>query len=463
MAARCRTRIGKRRLGRRSFLQASVLAGGGIGLSLADILRLRAAASSGKRRAADDTAIIQIWLGGGISQFESWDPKPEAPREIRGPWRAIDTRLTGVRFCELLPRQAKLADRMAIVRSFWHTDGSHAGGTTICATGKPQPGDPSAGSTVAKLRGSNGFGMPAYVQLKTPTTKNPTFVLNFDAQYLGSSFNPLDIEADPSSESFQVPNLEFAAGLSLDRLDDRRRLLTELDRYRRAADSSDGVASMDHFQQAAFEMLTAPRTRAAFDLGEEDPKLRDRYGRHRWGQSALLARRLVEAGVTFVSINTAPDSILWDIHGAEAGTVTDTMEMACLHLDAMVSTLTEDLYDRGLDRKVLLVVWGEFGRTPTINKRAGRDHWPKVGSLAFVGGGLRMGQVIGESDAKGAVPRERPVRPEDVLATMYHHLGIDPSIHFETFDGRPIPILSAGEAISELVGSARNRQVPRRG
>ncbi len=432
---------------RRAFLKASVLAGG-LGLTLPDILRLRAAASAGERK---DTAVIQIWLGGGISQFESWDPKPDAPKEIRGPWKPIPTKLPGVQFCELLPRHAQVADKMAILRSVWHKDSGHAGGTTICATGKPQAGHPSTGSVTARLRGANGFGVPAYVQLKPPTTKNPTFLLNFNAQYIGSRYDPFNIETDPSSASFDVPNLQPARGISLDRLEDRKSLFSRLDRLRRHADANDGVASMDHFQRAAFELVTGTRTREAFDLSREDPKLRERYGLHRWGQSALLARRLVEAGVTFVSVNTGPDSIFWDIHGAEAGIVTDTMEWGCRRLDSMVSTLIEDIYDRGLDRDVLLVVWGEFGRTPIINKRAGRDHWPQVGSLILAGGGIRVGQVIGASDKIGGEPADRPLRPQDVLATIYHHLGIDPASHLHTFDGRPIPILSDGQVISELL------------
>ena len=434
---------------RRSFLKASVMAGT-FGLTLPDILRLRAeAVAAGAER--NDTAVIQIWLGGGISQFESWDPKPQAPREIRGPWKPIDTKLPGVRICELLPRQAQVLDKMAILRSVWHKDSGHAGGTTICATGKPRAGDPSTGSVTAKLRGPNGFGVPAYVQVKPPTTKNPSFLLNFNAQYLGNSYDPFNIEADAESESFKVPNLELVQGLSLERLADRRSLLAQFDRLNRYADASGGIAAMDHFQRAAFEMITGPRTREAFDLSREDPKLRERYGWHRWGQSALLARRLVEAGVTFVSINTGPDSIFWDIHGGSAGTVTDTMQMGCWHLDAMVATLVEDIYQRGLDKKVLLIVWGEFGRTPTINKRVGRDHWPQVASLVMAGGGFRMGQVIGESNEIGGEPRERAIRPQDVLATAYRHLGIDPRTHLYNLDGQPIPILHDGEVISELL------------
>jgi hypothetical protein len=430
------------------MLKTSVMAGS-LGLTLPDILRLRAkAADNGAER--KDTAVIQIWLGGGISQFESWDPKPEAPREIRGPWKSIPTALAGVHFCELLPRQARVLNKMAIIRSVWHKSSGHDGGTTICATGRSAKGHPSMGSVAAMFRRTSGFGVPSYVQMKAPTTANPTFLFNFNAHFLGNSFDPFNIGANPVTSSFEVPNLKLQEGLSLARLEERKGLLAKFDRLKRAGDEGGAVASMDHFQQAAFEMLTAEGTRQAFDLSREDPKLRERYGNHWWGQSALLARRLVEAGVTFVNINTGPDGIFWDIHGGSAGTVKDTMQMGCRDLDAMVSTLVEDIYERGLDKKVLVLVWGEFGRTPTINERAGRDHWPSVGSLALSGGGLRMGQVIGASDKIGGEPVERPIRPQDVLATVYNHLGIDPKGHLVNLSGQPIPILNDGKRIAEL-------------
>ncbi len=444
-------RLQNRIQSRRSFLGVSLVSGG-LGLSLADVFRLRAAAEESRGASApQDTAVIQIWLGGGISQFESWDPKPDAPRGIRGPWKPLATNLPGVRFCELLPQQARIADKLAIIRSCYHTDSGHGQATTLCVTGKRPAGHPSNGSITTKLKGSNGFGVPAYVQLKEPTTANPTFLLNFNAHYLGGGCDPFNIEADPAAPKFQVPNLKLTSGLTLDRLDARHGLLAAFDRFSRLTESSTALESMDHFQQSAFELLTAPRTRDAFDLTREDPKLRERYGLHRWGQSALLARRLVEAGVTFVTINTGPDSIYWDIHGGGAGTVTDTMQDGCGRLDSMVSTLVEDIHQRGLDRKVLLLVWGEFGRTPKINDRVGRDHWPQVASLLLAGGGLRVGQVIGSSDAIGGVPASRPVMPEDVLATVYRHLGIDPRTHLHDLDGRPFPILDRGEVIQELL------------
>lgn len=438
-------------LNRRAFfkncIQASVSAGT-LGLTLPEINALRAAQPLESRK---DTAIIQFWLGGGISQFESWDPKPDAPQGIRGPWKPISTNVPGTRVCELLPKQAKMADKYTILRSVWHTDNGHGGGTTMGATGKRRAGDPSVGSVTAKLRGANGLGMPGYVQLLPRTTLNPTFLLNFNAQYLGATYEPFNIFDNPAADTFTVPNLRIPSGVTLDRLEDRRGLLAQFDQIQKQADSGAVLDAMDHYQKAAFEIMMGPRTREAFDLKQEDPRLRERYGRHRWGQSALLARRLVEAGVTFVNINTAPDCILWDVHGAEAGNITKTQHWASLHMDAAVTTLMEDLYARGLDKKVLLIVWGEFGRTPIINPRVGRDHWAPVASLILAGGGMRMGQVIGASDDKGAVPAERPIMAQDVVATLYHHLGIPLNTHFNTLDGRPMPILYDGEPIKELL------------
>lgn len=441
-----RSREQRGRLSRRKLIQASVTAGT-LGLTLPEILHLRAAQDVARRK---DTAVIQFWLGGGISQFESWDPKPEAPKEIRGPWSSIATNLPGVRICELLPKQARLADKYAVIRTVWHTDNKHGGGTTICSTGKKKAGDPSVGSIAARVRGPNRFGLPPYVQLKPVSTLNPAFILNFNAQYLGAAYDPFDIEDSPAADTFSVPNLRMLKGISLDRLESRRELLQQLDGAQRGAEHSARAESLDQFQRAAFEMMTAPRTREAFDISEEDPQLRERYGRHRWGQSALLARRLVEAGVTFVNINTGPSSIIWDTHGGGSGTIGKTQQFNSLHMDGAVSTLIEDLYQRGLNKKVLLVVWGEFGRTPIINDEFGRDHWSTVGSLIVAGGGMRMGQVIGATDAKGAAAIERPVKAQDVIATIYHHLGIPLNTHFETHDGRPVPILDEGELIREL-------------
>jgi len=454
---------------RRAFLKSTVSAGAA-GLTLAEVLRCRAEAAQ-QGRSVKDTAIIQIWLGGGPSQFETYDPKPLATEQNRGPWNAISTTLPGEQFCELLPRQARLLDKMAIIRSACHTTSDHHGGVRICSTGKKEMHEPSSGSISSLLRGPNALGVPSYAHLSFRPKANPQFIDAFKSSYVGDSNAPYWIYANPATDDFQVPNLDLVHGLSLKRMEDRSALAKQFDRIRRGADVFGAMESMDYFQRSAFEMVTGPAAREAFDLSREDPKNRDRYGitkldfvpgespktrecngRHRWGQSVLLARRLVEAGVTFVTVNTDPGSLTWDVHGDKrGGAVTYTMQLAAEQMDQMVSALTHDLYSRGLDKKVLVVVWGEFGRTPMINKCIGRDHWPNVFCVAMIGGGLKTGQIIGASDAKGAVPADRPVSPHDVLATMYRHLGIDPRTNLLNRSGRPIPILSEGEVIQELI------------
>jgi hypothetical protein len=278
-------------------------------------------------------------------------------------------------------------------------------------------------------------------------TVNLVFEPNFKATYLGGGFDPFYITPDPSEAAFKVPNLELADGISIDRLGDRKQLLSHFDRLLRARDTNPTMQSMDQFGHAAFDMVTGPRAREAFDLAREDQSTRERYGMHRWGQSCLMARRLVEAGVTYVTVNFDPHSFSFDMHAdVERG-----MRSAGPRMDSAICSLIEDLYERGLDKKVLVIAWGEFGRTPQINPSAGRDHWGQVMSVLVSGGGLRMGQVIGSSTAKGEVPLDRPIKPSDILATMYRHLGIDPRTSFADHAGRPVPLLPEGEVIAELV------------
>jgi len=445
MTVRCRG-LESRQISRRSFLETTVAAGT-VGLSLPALLAAREQAAAAGTP-VDDTAVIQVWLGGGPTHFETYDPKPDAPAEYRGPFHPIDTRLPGVQFCEVLPRHAQLADKVAVIRSVNVGSSGHDVGMYICTTGKPQKLQPSTGSYVARIRGNGRLSVPAYVHLGFNQTANLVFVPNFKASYLGGGFDPFYVKDDPSSAKFQVPNLTLADGVTLDRLGDRRGLLRGFDRGRRAFEASAATESVDHFTRAAFDIVTGSTARQAFDLGREDEKTRARYGKHRWGQSCLLARRLVEAGIPFVTVNFDPHSYTYDMHSNVKG----GMSNAGPRMDSAIPALIEDLYERGLDKKVLLLVWGEFGRTPRINKNAGRDHWGQVMSVLLSGGGLNVGQVIGSSTAKGEVPQDRPLRPYDVLATMYRHLGIDP--HHQTFpdrSGRPLPLLSEGQVIRELV------------
>lgn len=454
---------------RRRFLQVSLTAGS-VGLSLEDILRLQAHAET-KGPTTADTSVIQVWLGGGPSQFETFDPKPEAPVEIRGPYAAIRTKLPGILCCEKLPRTAMVLDRAAVIRTVRHGTNGHFVGAHWCSTGYSGDANrsthPSSGAIASRFRGAVNPGVPAYVLLSEEQTRNPEIATVMGAAYLGSQHAPFTILQDPFQKSFQQDKVRHAASsltladdLTLSRVADRRALLTGLDRFARQADATRAMDGIDSFTQSALDMLTSGAARRAFDLNEESPATRDRYGRHRWGQMGLLARRLVESGVTFVTLNTAPDSLCWDWHrnmvndnrpadgsdGPSRG-----MDISGPPLDQMLSTLIADLYERGLDRKVLLVVWGEFGRTPRVNPTGGRDHWGSLMSILMAGGGLKVGQVIGTSSAHGEVPTSRPVSPTDVLATLYHHLGIDLTRHTVTNAGRPIPLLPDGAPLAELL------------
>jgi len=434
-----------REINRRAFLETTVSAGMA-GLALPTILAAQAQAEK-SQRAAEETAVIQVWLGGGPTHFETYDPKPNAPAEYRGPFQPISTQVPGRQICELLPRHAQILDRVAILRSVYHNSNGHDAGMYFCTTGKRVKHQPSSGSYVAKIRSANRPNMPPYVHLGFHQTANLVFAPNFKAQYLGGGYDPFYVTDDPSRKKFRVPNLQLADGVTLDRLNDRKFLLSGFDGARRLFDGSASADSVDQFTRAAFEIVTGSQTRNAFDLSREDDKTRQRYGNHRWGQSCLLARRLVEVGVPFVTVNFDPHSFTYDMHSNVKG----GMQSAGPRMDSAIGSLVEDIYQRGLDKSVLLLVWGEFGRTPRINKNAGRDHWGQVMSVLLAGGGLRVGQVIGSSTAKGEVPKDRPITPYDVLATMYRHLRIDPQRTFLDHSGRPVPLLHEGRVISELI------------
>ena len=438
-------------------------------MSLSDILKLRAeTAATG--HAPPDTSVIQIWLGGGPSQFETFDPKPEAPIEVRGPYSAIATVLPGVQICEKLPRTALVLDRAAIIRTIVHPTNDHFGAAHRLTTG--YPGDlgrsthPSTGAVASLFHGANNPQVPAYVLLSEELTRNPVIATVMGSAYLGARHSPFTILQNPFQKSFQpdrvrdsVSNLRLADDFTLARVSDRRSLLVSLDRFARQADATRSMEGMDALNQTALDMVTSGAARRAFDLNEESAATRDRYGRHRWGQMGLLARRLVEAGVTFITLNTAPDSLCWDWHrnitnddrpadgsdGPSRG-----MDISGPPFDQMLSALITELYERGLDRKVLLVVWGEFGRTPRVNPTGGRDHWASLMSMILAGGGLKMGQVIGTSNSNGEIPTDRSVAPNDVLTMIYRHLGIDLTRQTVTRAGRPIPLLPDGKPIVEL-------------
>ena len=451
---------------RRRFLQSTVSAGG-LGLSLDGILQAQANDGSVDK----DTAVIQVWLGGGPSQFETFDPKPEAPIEIRGPYGTIPTLHSGVKFCETMPLTSQVVDRAAIIRSISHGENGHFVAAHWLSTGyrgmNNQASHPSAGALVSKFLGPRSPGMPPYVLLSEEQTRNPNIGEVMGPGHLGSGHGAFTVFQDPYVSGYRhdmlqaaTSNLKLADDVTLDRVGDRRSLLTSLDNLSRNIDASRTMRGIDRFGQVALDMVTNGKARKAFDLSDEPAHIHKLYGGHRWGQSALLARRLVEAGVSFVTINTAPDSLCWDWHlnivndnrpadgslGPSRG-----MDLSGPPLDQMIAALVTDIYQRGLDKKVMLLVWGEFGRTPRINKTGGRDHWGPLMSILLAGGGMKVGQVIGQSNSRGETPVDRPIHPNDVLATVYRHLGIDPSLHTVTREGRPIPLLPNGEPISELI------------
>jgi uncharacterized protein (DUF1501 family) len=435
---------------RRSFLRAGSL--GLASLGLGDLLRAQARAGAGSS-AGDDLSVILVWLDGGPPQHETYDPKPEAPGEFRGPLRAIDTSVPGVQVSELLPEHARLMQRMSIIRSMHHDNGDHFAAAHWMLTGSfgataldKAPKAPSAGSVVARLRGSRRPGMPAYVGLLNTHSVGirPGY---HGAAYLGSSHGPFIADGDPNKISYRVPELTLPVGLDAARLENRRGLLGAMDAARRAVEAAGD--DLDPFTRQAFELLTGPAAGRAFDLSKEDPRLRDRFGRHMWGQGTLLARRLVEAGARFVTLTFGG----WDFHSSlEKG-----MNSVLPVLDRAVGSLVEDLDRRGMLDTTMVIVMGEFGRTPRINRglpndpTPGRDHWGQVMSVLLAGGGLRPG-IVGASNARGEVPRDRPLTPRDLIATVYARLGLDPSTTFPDHFGRPMPIVpGGGEPIRELL------------
>ncbi len=456
---------------RRSFLQMGALGIGGLGL--ADMLRLQAQAANPVTQ--EDTAVIFVWLPGGPPHLDMYDMKPEASSEYRGDFHPIRTNVAGVDVCELMPLHARCADKYSVIRSISHTFADHGGGHKkfLAARDPKSPVDtvndyPACASVVAKCREARQNGLPNYISMTDPG-RDGVDVFAFGSAYLGPSYTPFSIPGDPSRPDFKVNNIELDQKVS-ERMDDRLSLLGGFDTLRRNVDSSGIMHAMDGFNRKALDMLTSARMRQAMDLSQETETLRDRYGRHAWGQRALLARRLVEAGCSYVTLvmenpyQSGIDQLKqgcynWDSHAVNCHIFDDARVRLPIY-DRAVTALIEDIYSRGLDKRVLLVVTGEFGRTPRVEssigtqtgvKQPGRDHWPSSMSMLLSGGGLRMGQVIGSTNSKGEVPKDRPLIPGDLWATVYQHLGIDPNQSFLDLAGRPIPILTDGTPIAELI------------
>jgi len=456
---------------RREFLRAG-LTGFGT-LSLPALLRLRAQAAATPAR--ERTAVIIVWLRGGCSHLDTYDPKPQAATDFRGPFTTIATRTHGLEFSELLPRQAQLSDKFSVLRSMAHTGGGHPAGSLQLLSGDPDAQDkltpvyPDLMTVAHYLRSDQPHILPNYVGVN-PITRYDNFTIAGPA-YLGPSYEPFSVTGDPSAPRFQVPNVGLPDAGQADRLEARIRLRRSFDGFRREVDQSGVMRAMDDFEAQALNLLTSPDAARAFDLAAESPRVRDRYGLNQWGQQCLMARRLVEAGVEIVT--TTFDGPLcgrvanWDDHAVNHH-VFDAIAYRAPFFDQAVSALIEDIHDRGLDKRVLVVVTGEFGRTPRISYVAssgggvasapagtvqpGRDHWPQANSMIWAGGGIRTGQVIGATDHRGEEVVDRRMGPQDFLATIYRHLGIDyQRVMIPDHSGRPTPIVTNGQAIPELL------------
>jgi uncharacterized protein (DUF1501 family) len=451
---------------RREFIRAG-LAGMGT-LSLSGLLQLRAGAEPARER----KAVILVWLRGGCSHLDTYDPKPDAPSEFRGPFKPQGTKTPGLLLTELLPLQAALSDKFSVLRSMAHTGGGHPAGSLQLLSGDPDPQDKAGPAFPDVMAVANYLGqreeraLPHYVGVN-PIHGYDGFRIAGPA-FLGSTYEPFAVTGDPSAPDFRV---NFGDAVPGDRVRARARLRRSFDDLRRSLDQAEIERSMDVFQARALELMTSPEAARAFDLSREDPKLRDRYGRHAWGQQCLMARRLVEAGVDLVT--TTFDGPLcgrvanWDDHAVNHH-VFDALQFRAPYFDQAVSALIQDVHDRGLHERVLVIVTGEFGRTPRISHVAssgggvasapagtsqpGRDHWNRANSMLWSGGGIAGGQVIGATDSRGEDVVDRRVGPHDFLATVYHHLGIAyDRVTIPDRLGRPIPIVSNGQAIPELI------------
>jgi hypothetical protein len=430
---------------RRGFFRLGALGLGG--LSLPALLQ----AAEQKPAARTDRSVILYWMAGGPSQNDTWDPKPNAPAEVRGPFGSVSTRTPGLRFSELLPEQARVTDRCTILRSVTHGEGNHPDASHLVQTGYHEKNVqfrgqiyPAQGAVVAKLRGANRPGMPPYVCIPDAYFARQGFFQL--ATYLGKDFDPVNSGGEPTFR-FTSPGPSFALPpeITVARAEGRRELMRRLDSAIRQVEPK--VAGMDAHYQRAFDLVTSPAAKAAFDLTREPAALQHAYGDNPWGRGAILARRLVEAGVRFVTVNHyEADVDWWDDHYS----IEKNLRKRLPPFDHALAALIQDVHDRGLSERVLIVAMGEFGRSPRIDAQAGRGHWPRAMSLLLSGGGMPGGRVIGATTADGGEPATSPYSPGDVLATIYHWLGIDPGDMLPDRQGRPVRLIESGEPIREL-------------
>lgn len=435
---------------RRSFLRAGATALAG--LSLANLLRLEA-----QTPRTNPKSVIVLWLWGGASHMETFDLKPHAPSEYRGDFNPIRTNVPGLDICEHLPRLARLGDKFALLRSLHHDSPGHVNSTHTLLSGYPgtlveggdyKPHYPFIWSVANKMLGERAAGLPPYVTLP--------YMRYQGAAYLGRQYEPLQLGIDPNASGYTPPDISLAVA-DRSRFAERVDLLQTFDRVRRDLDQSGAMAAMDGFNQRAAGILTSAAARRAFDLSQEAPRVRDRYGRHPVGQRCLLARRLVEAGTRIVSIDfpcvPGQKAFSWDDH-ASVWNIFEQMRIRLPMLDQVTSALIDDLHTRGLANDTLLIVTGEMSHTPRLNYfngQPGREHWAQSMSLLLAGGGMRMGQAIGATNSRGEEPRLRPLTPVDFQATLYRWFGIPLDAQFNNHAGRPISILPEGRPIEELL------------
>ncbi len=424
---------------RRGFLTVGTF---GFGLSLADFFRLKARADLKNYApiAAKADSVIHIFLPGGIAQQETFDPKPYAPLEYRGELGVVKTKLDGEVFCETLPKTAQIADKITVIRSMTHGEAAHERGTHNMFTGyRPSPAlqYPSMGSVVAHEYGPKN-NLPPYVCV--PSMPN----VYAGTGYLSSSFSPFSLGSDPSNPGFRVQDLDLPGGINESRFATRRSVLESVNEHFAKKEKSDGLQAMDTFYERAYSLIASPKAREAFNINAEPAPLRDAYGRNDAGQRMLMARRLVEAGVRFVALQYGG----WDLHAGIAGGMRTQMPA----FDQAYSALITDLSQRGLLDRTLVMVSSEFGRTPKINKDAGRDHWPKVFSVVLAGGGVKKGYIHGASNSTATEPERDPIGPEDLATTVYHQLGIVADKELMAPGNRPIEIVDGGKVRTELLG-----------
>lgn len=423
-------------LSRRDFMHIGMV--GTLGLSLPNMLRLKASAiPSVESFTAMADSVIHIYLPGGMAQHESWDPKPFASPDYRGPYTPIKTSIPGEYVGEKFVNIAKIMNKLTIVRSMTHGEAAHERGTHNMFTGyRPSPAlkFPSYGSVISHEQGSRN-NLPPYVVVPSQSIPDQ------GTGYMSSAFGPFALGSDPANKGFAVRDLLAPKDVTTQRFDRRRSMLAAVDEHFRATEKSDAIGAMDSFQQAAYGLVSSAKAREAFDLSKESDKLRDEYGRNTAGQRFLLARRLVEAGVRMVSVTYGS----WDHHSNIKG----SFDGQAPNFDQAFARLITDLQERGLLKRTLVLVSSEFGRTPKINGTNGRDHWPRVFSVAMAGGGTKEGYIHGASDALGGEPDRDAVGPEDLAKTMYRVLGINADKRIMSDGGRPIDIVNGGRIMTD--------------